>query len=422
MPPKNSGASKKAEQKKKEKIVEDKTFGLKNKNKSKAVQKYVTAVQQQVTGKQQKAENMKRAEEKAAEERAKMERDLYKPVVAQQKVPVGVDPKSIVCEFFKKGQCTKGDKCKFSHDLQVGRKTEKIDLYTDARNAEDEEKKADVMDNWSQEKLETVVESKRTDVNRNLKTKIVCKFFIDAVETKKYGWFWECPSGPTCIYQHCLPPGFVLKDRAKKDDEEEEEDEGPTIEEQIEEERKQLTTRTPLTLDIFLKWKEEKKAQKEAASLEAAHKREQDIRAGKIMRSGREMFTYDPSLFVDDEGAIDASELLPDESDEPEGPILRLDMTGTSISYTRVNRDGTVVFQPRDVRPDDPRPPPPEEESSSSSSSSAPNGASAAEAAEEPASGEGSEAVDGVALDIQENLFVEDDIPDDDDDEDDGDA
>jgi hypothetical protein len=35
----DKGPSKKTEQKKKEKIVEDKTFGLKNKNKSKTVQK-----------------------------------------------------------------------------------------------------------------------------------------------------------------------------------------------------------------------------------------------------------------------------------------------------------------------------------------------------------------------------------------------
>jgi peptide/nickel transport system ATP-binding protein len=30
-----------------------------------------------------------------------------------------VDPKSILCEFFRKGTCTKGFKCKFSHDLNV---------------------------------------------------------------------------------------------------------------------------------------------------------------------------------------------------------------------------------------------------------------------------------------------------------------
>jgi hypothetical protein len=40
-----------------------------------------------------------------------------------------------VCEFFKAGQCQKGFKCKFSHDLNVQRKGEKIDIYTDKRDA-----------------------------------------------------------------------------------------------------------------------------------------------------------------------------------------------------------------------------------------------------------------------------------------------
>ena len=46
----------------------------------------------------------------------------------------GVDPKSILCEFFKVGQCAKGFKCKFSHDLNVQRKGEKIDIYSDKRD------------------------------------------------------------------------------------------------------------------------------------------------------------------------------------------------------------------------------------------------------------------------------------------------
>ncbi len=40
--------SKKSEMKKKEKIIEDKTFGLKNKNKSKTVQSFVKGVTTQV--------------------------------------------------------------------------------------------------------------------------------------------------------------------------------------------------------------------------------------------------------------------------------------------------------------------------------------------------------------------------------------
>ena len=48
MPPKDSGMSKKTENKKKEKVVEDLTFGLKNKNKSKVVQQYVKEVTNKV--------------------------------------------------------------------------------------------------------------------------------------------------------------------------------------------------------------------------------------------------------------------------------------------------------------------------------------------------------------------------------------
>ena len=44
---------------------------------------------------------------------------------------VGADPKSILCAFFKQGQCGKGDKCKFSHDLAVERKGAKRSVYDD---------------------------------------------------------------------------------------------------------------------------------------------------------------------------------------------------------------------------------------------------------------------------------------------------
>ena len=50
MGPKKAGASKKTVEKKKEKQIEDKTFGLKNKNKSKAVQNYIQQVSHQVKG------------------------------------------------------------------------------------------------------------------------------------------------------------------------------------------------------------------------------------------------------------------------------------------------------------------------------------------------------------------------------------
>ncbi|WAR09914.1 ZC3HF-like protein [Mya arenaria] len=104
MPPKakkGNEPSKKTELKKKDKIIEDKTFGLKNKK----------------GNKQQK---------------------FIKTVVHQQ------------------GQCGKGDKCKFSHDLNVARKAEKKNLYEDVR---DEDK----MENWDEQKLEEVVNQKHSE-------------------------------------------------------------------------------------------------------------------------------------------------------------------------------------------------------------------------------------------------------------------
>jgi hypothetical protein len=75
-----------------------------------------------------------RAKEKADEEkRRKEEAALFNPVQATQKVPFGVDPKTVLCEFFKAGRCEKGSKCKFSHDRDVGRRVDKRNLYEDNR-------------------------------------------------------------------------------------------------------------------------------------------------------------------------------------------------------------------------------------------------------------------------------------------------
>lgn len=82
-----------------------------------------------------KAEDEKRKKEEAA---------LLKPVQTQ-KVPFGVDPKTVLCAFFKVGQCEKGVKCKFSHDMNVGRKVEKKNLYEDAR----EDKATGACNMWS---------------------------------------------------------------------------------------------------------------------------------------------------------------------------------------------------------------------------------------------------------------------------------
>jgi len=137
-----------------------------------------------------------------------MEAMMNRPAQVQ-KVPFGVDPKTVVCIFYKKGNCEKGKKCKFSHDLSVERKTEKKNLYTDARAEEEEKKKVETSADWDEDKLRSVVLSKKG--NQQTTTDKVCKYFIEAIEDGKYGWFWICPNGgDKCKYKHALPPGYVL--------------------------------------------------------------------------------------------------------------------------------------------------------------------------------------------------------------------
>ena len=58
--------------------------------------------------KKKDAEKLQRQKEKEAAELAKKEAaELFKPIQVQ-KVPFGVDPKTVLCQFFKAGNCEKG--------------------------------------------------------------------------------------------------------------------------------------------------------------------------------------------------------------------------------------------------------------------------------------------------------------------------
>jgi len=244
-------------------------------------------------------------------------------------VPFGVDPKTVVCQFYKQGNCEKGKKCKFSHDLSVERKVEKINLYQDTREAEEDRKKEDGMEDWDEEKLRQVVMSKHG--NPKTTTDKVCKYFIEAVENGKYGWFWTCPNGgDKCMYKHSLPPGynipfpfplhqrrqcasytdmygndrFVLKTKEQRAAEKALMDKSPlktlTLEDFLESERHKLSgTLTPVTEESFAKWKKNR-LDKKAAEDEARKAKE---------ATGRAMF---------ESGDWEASE---DESDEEEEDV-----------------------------------------------------------------------------------------------------
>ncbi|KAI3816089.1 hypothetical protein L1987_15777 [Smallanthus sonchifolius] len=338
MPPKQS----KAEVAKKQKVVEDKTFGLKNKNKSKNVQKYVQSLQQNVTPKPDASKLAAKKKKEEEQAREKELNDLFKIAVVQPKVPVGVDPKSILCEFFKAGQCAKGFKCKFSHDLNVQRKGEKIDIFSDKRDE-------GTMEDWDLETLEKVVESKGKEYNQNRPTDIVCKHFLDAVEKKQYGWFWVCPNGnKECHYRHALPPGYILKSQMKALLEEEANK--LAIEDEIEDQRSKVKTTTPMTTDLFMNWKKKKVDEKEAGL--AAQRAE---RAKNDRMSGRELFLSDASVFVDDAEAYEKynREEEPDNTTHKAQENLSTGGPSTSTNVAVVSEDGNSEINDDDDDDDD---------------------------------------------------------------------
>ncbi|ROT43506.1 hypothetical protein SODALDRAFT_266457 [Sodiomyces alkalinus F11] len=312
MPPKKveKGGKKPATQK----VVEDKTFGMKNKKGGAAQKQIKQIVAQAKSGgtpeqKRKEAEKAERAKEKKAAEDAQREAEalLNKPAQVQ-KVPFGVDPKTVVCIFYKKGNCEKGKKCKFSHNLEDERKTEKKSLYQDTRQDEEEKKKTETSADWDEEKLRLVVLSKKG--NQRTSTDKVCKYFIEAIEDGKYGWFWVCPNGgDKCMYKHALPPGFILKTKEQRAAEKALLDKSPlktlTLEEFLESERHKLVAPlTPVTPETFAKWKKERLSKKAA---EEQAKRAKEATGRAMFESGS--WKLDDDLDDDDDGALNLEKL-----------------------------------------------------------------------------------------------------------------
>eukprot|EP00301_Raphidiophrys_heterophryoidea_P021653 c6013_g2_i1.p1 GENE.c6013_g2_i1~~c6013_g2_i1.p1 ORF type:complete len:471 (-),score=125.67 c6013_g2_i1:1178-2590(-) len=308
------GGKGKAVQKVKDKVLEDRTFGLKNKNKSKVVQKYVQTVSANLKGDDEDRKRQKKLERERLEKEKKELGELYKPVVTAPKVQpekaleAGVDPKTVLCQYFKAGFCTRGKNCKFSHDLSLD-KGSKINLYNDPRALEESK-------DWDEEKLKTAVdqaEDQRRKAGKLPPTQIICKYFLEAVETGMYGWFWKCPNGgESCHYRHCLPPGFILKDRTKKGDQGDNEEDRMALEEELEKLRTKIENRTPVTPELFLQWKKkkmEKKAIEDKLRQEEAEERKKKKGSAKLM-SGRDLFEFRPELFLDDDNAADNSEMV----------------------------------------------------------------------------------------------------------------
>ncbi|CEH14510.1 Uncharacterized conserved protein, contains CCCH-type Zn-finger [Ceraceosorus bombacis] len=301
------------------KVAVDKTFGMKNKKGAKGQQQVKVLQQQQAMAGKTPAElaaQRKREEDKRAKAEAEKlrKKEMENILIIQPKVPFGVDPKTVTCEFWKHGKCDKSaNRCKFAHEHNANRKVEKKDLYTDMREGDEDAKKSDTMDKWDEAKLQQVVLSKHG--NPKSTTDKVCKYFLTAVEDGKYGWFWVCPNGgDNCMYRHALPPGFVLKSQRKAMEEEEKANE-ISLEDFLESARHKLGAGkgTPVTEESFKVWKQRRTDAKQAQEDTEKAKKAQQAAANKMAGlTGREIWQQERQAEEEREGGVSDGE------DEPE--------------------------------------------------------------------------------------------------------
>jgi len=290
----------------KKKVVADATFGMKNK-KGKKGQEITQSIQH--SGSKQEKQKADAAAQRKAEKQAKWDKEqetalLFKKVEEKQKpqvVPLGVNPKSVLCQYFKKGYCQEGEKCKFAHNFEVENKAATKDMYTDTRETVSAIEMTDMKD-WDENTLRSILKKKEMGRPVNASAQ-VCKHFVAAIEANKWGWFWECPNGNnTCIYRHALPPDYVLKKDMKKD-----KIETRSLEAVLEEERANLTgTGVKVTPETFAAWKEKIRKQKEKDAKKAGQMRQQELKSGKARMTGREIMESGSSNYhEEDDGDAD---------------------------------------------------------------------------------------------------------------------
>eukprot|EP00768_Dysnectes_brevis_P008914 gnl/Dysnectes_brevis/845_a932_4301.p1 GENE.gnl/Dysnectes_brevis/845_a932_4301~~gnl/Dysnectes_brevis/845_a932_4301.p1 ORF type:complete len:378 (-),score=131.95 gnl/Dysnectes_brevis/845_a932_4301:111-1244(-) len=320
--------SRKSEEKGKARKIEDLTFGLKNKKKSKKVQQKIQAIKTQVGAEgrrpsaaskaQRIQENARKEKEKANQLMAMMRASLKQP-----KVPPGMNAKDFMCVWNQHGCCHKGDKCRFSHDVKkkvvvVAKKKVKkpkveelgtLDLFTDMREQRWEhiaKKKATASGRPIEEVREEVFAAQRAKVATQNFTDKICIHFMQACEERSIGWRWKCPNEEKtgyCQYRHFLPLGWVSRSEldARKRAALEKELDDPFVEEDIERRRQAIEHGTPVTPETFKAWKSArlirraKEAAEKKAAAEKLAKRSGDRKYAGL--SGRALFAIEPQLF-----------------------------------------------------------------------------------------------------------------------------
>lgn len=296
MPPK--APVDKAKQKEREKIAVDKTFGLKNKNKSKVVQKYIKSITNNAAG-------APKGGKEAAEREAKdaKQKELQKAALMNSLFNMATDKKGRAFDPVAKKKAKQAEEDAIAAGKKLKDEVKKDIIEGVANTIRLTNPKTGIrMSEIGGHPIIQALKTKHADAFKILQLLLFIKaedkvFWVDDAES----------SNPTI---RCL-----------EDVEAEVAPDSRPIEEIIEERRAALPPGgTPVTLETFKAWKEKREAERlervEQERLENAKKTGGN--KGLVGMSGRDLFTYDASLFKDEEGAVSADEYDEREEDPQE--------------------------------------------------------------------------------------------------------
>jgi len=283
MPPK---AVDKAKQKEREKLAVDKTFGLKNKNKSKVVQKYIKSITNNASG-------APKGGKEAADREAKdaKQKELQKAALMNSLFNMATDKKGRAFDPVAKKKAKAAEEEAIAAGKKLSDEVKKEIIEGVANTIRLTNPKGIRMSEMGGHPIIQALKNKHQDTFKTIQLLLFIKvqekvFWVDDPES----------SNPTI---RCLED--VEAEVAP--------DERP-LEEIIEERRAALPPGgTPVNPETFKAWKEKREADR-LAKVEADRQEnaKKGGNKGLVGMSGRDLFTYDASLFKDEEGAVSADE------------------------------------------------------------------------------------------------------------------
>lgn len=287
----------KARQQQREKIAEDKTFGLKNKNKSKQVQKYIKSLTSNAAGAPKGGK-----EQEARDKKATKAADIQKAALMNSLFNMSTDKKGRAFDPVAKKKAKEAEEQAIAGGSKLKEEVRKEIIEGIANSITLTNPKGVRMSELGGHPILQTLKTKHAESFKSISLLL----FIKAND--KIYWVDDPENNNPLV--RCMAD--VEAEVAP--------DERP-IEEILEERRAALPPGgTPVTKQTFKEWKEKKEAER-LAEVEASRQAiiKKDGGKGLVGMSGRDLFTYDATLFVDDDGAAsdyDEREEDPDDDDE----------------------------------------------------------------------------------------------------------